>query len=344
MNDDGTMRGLPDDGLESKVARTVSSLEALLGGQEPGHATYEELAALVDGTLDNVQEEIVRTHLDDCAMCAAELAALREVAQPPRPVVVDHGAWGRTFWLVAALLIVAIGIGSWLVTRPSPEPMPGQTPATVRNVVELRDAGGTIALDERGQVHGVAGPLAGTAAALLQAPLLAPPAVLAAVRTVAPVLRGSHEQQLAVVAPAGRVVLEDRPQFSWSGARGSARVTVYEESSAKRVATSEAVRGGVWTPSAPLPRGVTLVWQVASGDELAPSADSGPARFRIVDAQAAARIGEARQTGSHLLLGKAFADAGLRDDAEAELRQLVALNPQSPVARSLLASVASWPR
>lgn len=334
-----------DEELESKIARTAAAMERFLDGPLT-HATYEELAALVDGTLDDVQQEIVETHLEDCAMCAAELADLRLVATPAAKGVRRERSTRtrrmRTAWLLAASLVAAIGIGWWLAGRGTPEP--GHRPPPARNLIVLRDQRTEIALDDRGQIHGVAAPLAGAAAALLRNPSIPPPAVLASVRTAAAVLRGSQEQQLTALAPIGRIVLDERPEFSWSGARKSARVTVYEESSLRRVGASGEVEGGRWRAEAPLPRGVTLTWQVASHGMLAPPPSEPPARFRIVDAAAFARIDEARRSGSHLLLGAAFAEAGLRDEATAELRELVALNPQSTEARSLLESVESWPR
>lgn len=341
MNDDPAPRALSSEELDSKVERTVASIDALL--REPvTHATYEELAGLVDGTLGEVEEEIVRMHLEDCAMCAGELDDLRRLAAPA--AIARRRPWMRNAWLLAASLLMAVAIGSWFIAREQQAPKGRHAPATFRNVVVLHDATGEIALDERGQVHGIALPLASTAAALLRNPSLAPPAVLASVRSASSTLRGSEEQALAVIEPVGRIVLEDRPQFSWKGARGNASVAVYDESSLRRVAASGTVRGGRWTPDAPLPRGVTLTWQVSADGMLAPPPSVPPARFRIVDAQAFTRIGEARRSGSHLLLGAALAEAGLRDDAEAELRQLAEMNPQSAAARSLLTSVKSWPR
>jgi hypothetical protein len=339
-----------DRELDARVARAVSSIEARLRDEPFEHATYEELAALADGTLDDVQEEIVRTHLEDCAMCAAEAADLQQLAAAPRRMTAVPPARASRRWssraitLLAASLLVAISLGLYFTrgTREPDTPHPG--PAPPRTLIAVRDANGEIALDDRGAVHGVPQPLAGVAATLLRAPALTPPSVLATVQTAATQLRGSDSQQLACVEPVGRIVLSDRPRFSWRGATARARVSVYAEGSGERVAASGAVRGSEWTSETPLPRGVTLVWQVRSGDTIAPSASAPPARFRIVDAAAVEQIESARRSGSHLLLGAALAKAGLRDEAAAELQQLEELNPGSPVARKLLHSLDSWPR
>ncbi len=52
---------------------------------------------------------------------------------------------------------------------------------------------------------------------------------------------------------------------------------------------------------------------------------------------------EAKAAGSsHLARGVLYAHGGLVDEAERELEQVVAANPGSAAARSLLASVRSW--
>ena len=345
---------------DEKMARAVSSIETQLRDEPFEHVQYEELAALADGTLDEVQEEIVRTHLEDCAMCAAEAADLQRLAAAaamPAPVPSTHvpiirapitraprRRAARTFALLAASLLVAISLGLFL-TRGAQDPEMLSTMSTEpETLIALRDGNGEIALDDRGAVRGVPRELAGVAATLLRAPSLAPPAVLAAVRTADPALRGSNPRQTVVLEPAGRIVLSDRPRFSWSGATGRARVSVYNEGSGELVASSGAIRGSDWTPAAPLPRGVTLVWQVRFGDTIAPPPSAPPARFRIVDAASLEEIETARRSESHLLLGAALAKAGLRDEAAAELEQLAAQNPNSPVARELLRSLDSWPR
>lgn len=345
MND-----GRHDRELDARMTRAVSSIAMQLRNEPFEHVPYEELAALADGTLDDVQEEIVRTHLEDCAMCEAEAGDLQRLAAPPQrtravaPASVSRRRPSRTMMLLAASLLVAISLGLFLARRTQQPDAPQPVPAPSRTLIALRDANGEIALDDRGAVRGVPQPLAGVAAALLRAPALAPPAVLATVRTAGTTLRGSDSQQLAIVAPIGQVVLSDRPRLSWRGATGAARVSVYDEASGELVASSGAIRGSDWMPATPLPRGRTLLWQVRTGETMAPPPSAPRARFRIVDAASFEEIEAARRSGSHLLLGAALAHAGLRDDAAAEWQKLAELNPSSPVPRELLRSLDSWPR
>ena len=56
----------------------------------------------------------------------------------------------------------------------------------------------------------------------------------------------------------------------------------------EEVARSEAITGTEWTPARPLPRGVTLSWQLtattARGAVQAPVPPAPEARFRVADA------------------------------------------------------------
>jgi hypothetical protein len=74
---------------------------------------------------------------------------------------------------------------------------------------------------------------------------------------------------------------------------------------------------------------------------VAPVPPSPPARFRILEPARRADLerDRAASAGSHLVLGVVFAQAGLLDDAERELRALARENPQSDLARRLLQSV-----
>jgi anti-sigma factor RsiW len=62
------------------VAEAVRSVRADLSAEaeaEPAHLSYEQVAAHVDGELDEVDREIVEGHLELCPSCAARLEELR---------------------------------------------------------------------------------------------------------------------------------------------------------------------------------------------------------------------------------------------------------------------------
>jgi predicted anti-sigma-YlaC factor YlaD len=347
--------------IEARLARAVVDVRTLLRAEPEAHLPYEQLEAFVDGALDDVEQEIVTTHLEDCASCRAHADELRALAGPRRSereseaarfVPASRGARRprRIVWYAAAAVLLLVGIGLASLWRskatgvPSPIAVATTTePPPPRAIVALRDANGGIVLEETGSVRGVPPAIAPAIATVLRTDRFAAPAILASLHSPVAALRGPRSQTLAIVGPIGRVLMDDRPPFTWRGAGGTSEVTVFDEQGTT-VATSGVLRAAEWTPSQPLPRGTTLIWQVASAGALAPAADDPQARFRVVDAAAVARIAEARASGSHLALAVAYAEAGLRDESEAELVKLQALNPSSPVAESLLRSLRSWPR
>jgi hypothetical protein len=116
----------------------------------------------------------------------------------------------------------------------------------------------------------------------------------------------------------------------------------------RKVAESGPVAGSQWTPDRPLAPGGVYTWEIVArrGDveAMAPGPRSEEARFRVLTAEEASEleraVGESR--GSHLALGVLYARAGLLDDAERELAQVVAANPRSAAVRRLVASVQDW--
>ena len=94
-----------------------------------------------------------------------------------------------------------------------------------------------------------------------------------------------------------------------------------------------------WQPETPLPRGVTLLWQVRAwhGDEMvnAPAPPAPPARFQIAADRCPERLEQLRNSPhpSHLLAAVICARAGLRAEAGIELKLLARENPGSPLVR-----------
>ena len=105
----------------------------------------------------------------------------------------------------------------------------------------------------------------------------------------------------------------------------------------KKVASTDGLKATRWTTT--LPRGQTYVWQVTArkGDEIfkAPRPPASQARFRIVDGKSVTDIATIRRTHprSHLLLGIAFAEAGLIDEAIQEFERLARQNPGSELRK-----------
>src|SRR5262245_24142142 len=144
--------------------------------------------------------------------------------------------------------------------------------------------------------------------------------------------------------PVGRIVTDDRPTFRWRPLNGaiSYKLTVTDpEAGYKEVAASPELRETKWTVDRPLERGRIYTWQViarADGREVKAPAPNREAKFKLLEQARADEITRAEKVyaGRRLALGLLYAQAGLLDEAEREIKALVAANPQSPVAKNLL--------
>jgi hypothetical protein len=152
---------------------------------------------------------------------------------------------------------------------------------------------------------------------------------------------------LRAIEPFRSAVLEARPRFSWTAVTGAAsyRVAVFD-ADYEEIARSETLNGTTWTPSKALPGGVDLSWHVVAdtdaGEISSAGSDRGEAVFRVLTPKESAAISfvETQYRGSHLLRGLLYSRHGLLHDAEREFRHLAEQNPGSPIARSLIESVA----
>jgi hypothetical protein len=158
------------------------------------HLSYEQMAGLVDGDLDDVQKEIVGTHLDLCAVCDGELRDLRafkseiEAVDQRAPVLVEQPtlwqrlspfgpnyrwAWGAA---VASLVILFFAVAALVYfkqkhtqnfaerarTTPQPtgQPSPVMTPSVSETenadvALEMNDGSRRITLDKQGKLSGL---------------------------------------------------------------------------------------------------------------------------------------------------------------------------------------------
>ena len=148
------------------------------------------------------------------------------------------------------------------------------------------------------------------------------------------------------LSPAGTAVEDTRPVFEWQPLAGATSYTVF----VKDLATGAEIEGQptgrtTWRSGKPLVRGHQYAWMVEAAIDgqraRAPAPEKPFATFRILDEQQAREISLARKAwgSSHLVMGLVYARAGLAREAEKEFRELVAANPESSTARSLLASV-----
>lgn len=258
------------------------------------------------------------------------------------------------------------------IDAPSPTPPPAETTPTPSGIVSpdrtaappasqmvaLNDGGARITLDGGGRLNGLEGAPPDARLAVgraLRSRRVEPPSALdglAEGESGTLMGDGGGGTSFALRGPVGKVVRETKPAFSWSPLAGARSYTVsVVDSKFSPVAQSQTLNQTSWTPPAPLARGAVYSWQVTAtledGTEVtSPAAPAPQARFRVLDADAHERLTRLEKAAptSRLARGVVYAQAGLLDEAEAELKELLKENPRSQVARDLLRSLRQTSR
>lgn len=164
---------------------------------------------------------------------------------------------------------------------------------------------------------------------------------------------GTLESALSfhAIAPVGAVVESDRPVFRWNAKAGATGYRVSVAGKAGIITRSPLLAGSAtsWQPNEPILPNDTDTWTVEAWRDDALLAQAPPppgsgARFRVLDPATRAALQQLRETsgGAHLLMGVAYARAGLRADAQRELEAFKNENSRSPLPKNLLSSLASW--
>jgi anti-sigma factor RsiW len=348
--------------LRSLVSGAAAQLAASLTAPPLETTCLDEelLSRCADGSLDDVEIEMVEAHLPHCPRCSADVEDLR----------LSRAELNRVHWAPASPGTARRRFGAgWLMPLlPRPAVWAGGLAAAVVAV------GGLMwGLDGAGQRHaGEAGgavvrgtpPGHGGERVALGAPEALPPEVAEALRTgrVAPppaldrligeagLTRGLPAEARGPVPlrPWGTVVLSPRPTFEWRAVPGATRyqVVVTPEAEGAPIVQGRAVAGSRWSPPRALRAGSIYHWEVLAfrGRELlaaAPAPNEPRARFEVLEATQAMELRERarRHAGTPLVLGVLYARAGLLDDAERELSAAVRADRGSAPAAKLLAGV-----
>jgi len=146
-------------------------------------------------------------------------------------------------------------------------------------------------------------------------------------------LRGAESSVVDVAHPSNVTIDDQRPEFSWSARQGASyRVSIFDGS--KVVAESPVLHTNRWTPSSPLPRGRSYVWQVEvkSADGRAEIIVAPPARaahFRMTSIERHRDLVDAKheRPDDHLLRAILYARADMRAEAVEELNRIDAADP-----------------
>jgi len=297
---------------------------------EASHLSPEKLDRFAHGDLGDDDLSAVLEHLETCPSCAqaGREHVRRDVAALRVELTATSAArsWRKVAWSLAAAAAIALAILAALLFPRERKPKPSVRPPVVREETPPRTA--PPPPQTTTQIgSGYADPqwqeLVSRAAETGRLPF---PANLAALQRSEEVVRGTANATEERVSPAGVVIDEVRPTFTWSSrSRGTFVVSVLDESH-REVVHSSPLQVPRWRPDIDLPRGRTLEWQVEveHGDarETIPSPPSPLPIFRIVsekDHQDFVRA-KALHPDDPLLHAVLFARSGMRAEALASLR------------------------
>lgn len=335
------------------------------------HLTYDQIAAYADGKGSRDEARTVNLHARECAACAAEVRELQSLraeidARASKTVGANrlaelwrtiHG-W-RTVWVFAAaacLLLIAVSFRTPQIqplakrepAKPAGrgEPLPSE--ATAGKVI--RDGNREIALSAGGSVVGLDGLPDGFRAALEQAlttQRVNAPAALGELAAKRSVLLGQHSdsQGAELLQPVGAIVETQNPVFRWKPVTGAVYQVNVVDSQFRQIAASGWIREPQWRTPVALRRGVRYLWQLTmrhdGGEFTSPAPTEPEARFRVLDAAGEAELVRLKTAwgDSHLVMGVAYAQAGLLNDARQELQVLADRNPGDARVAALLAGV-----
>ncbi len=295
--------------------RGTSTLKALRSNLTE-HLSYADVVSCSEG---NGKPHVIQ-HIRECPECQAEVMDLSrfrtELVEIPRqPIELPVKPWVRyriPLGIAAAVLVIA-GASTFALRR-TPKVEQAQTtaqpaqadpglPPAERQMLQQAMATGRL---ERAAVLDNLVRARGT--------LLSP---------------SSPKPKIVLLQPVGTTVLSDRPVLRWTpnNEATSYVVSIFDEKFQK-LAESPAMTATDWRPSAPLPVGKVLNWQVtaktASGAIHAPNPPEPEARFQVVAPEVVARIEKLRNEfpGNPLLMALLFSQAGALDDTEAALRSI----------------------
>ncbi len=371
---------LPSIRVAAKDASCLREYENDLESAQYEHLEYREMQGYVDGTLDADDRENVLDHLRLCGECRQdvnEMAAIRSRIEKETKSRQEPAGGGNTaakilkkhgpgLLLGLAGATVALGLLSWAYVHHIQSRIAGLEGTISRLEREksdlkqradtsraLLDGGRQIGIDENGKLRGLEALTASYEPILKEALTMGRVSVPQPPETkmgqVGSLMGGDNvAARFDVLYPVSTTVEHARPVFEWQHLSGATGYTVI----LKDVVTgaeyeSKPTTGTSWQVGKQLVRGHQYAWMVlATTNESsvrAPARDKPFATFRILDADQAQEISSARNRwGSfHLVMGVIYAKAGLTREAEQEFGKLATANPDSPIARSLLASVQS---
>jgi hypothetical protein len=334
-----------------ETCRAELQAAAPAGGAAHGPApSYEELVPWIEGGLDPLTRRELAQRRDQLAAISAELADLRRFeeemnALPSHDYSTAESGVPRASWIlpIAAGLAIGLGFVWWNSTQSN------------HGAITLRDSGKSIVVRQDGSIPAF-GPLPpGLQRAVQEASsgkIVLPPEV-GGLRGSTGTLAGAPGSAtgFTVVAPVGTLVESLRPVLRWTRAEN---VTGYRVNLARKngegIISSPVLPAGKteWTPDEALTPGDTYLWEVEAfgqGEMIAkaPAPPEPEARFAVLPNDKRGELDRLRAKlgQSHLLLGLAYARAGLIDKARQEFEALARENPGNDLPARLIAGLTT---
>ena len=231
-------------------------------------------------------------------------------------------------------------------------PTPNQVlPDNAEFALVLNDGNAKVTIDKQGTLAGLErlpSRVQQQIRAALQTGKLEQSPALAQLASQSSVLlsRSGNGLPFGLISPLGQVVNTAQPTFRWRPLAGAQSYTVtVTDADLNVVATSPPLNTTEWRITNSLKDGGIYSWQVtALKDGLritSPVLPAPQAKFKVLDRSTSETLQQVQRAypDSHLTLGVLYAEAGLLDEAEQELRMLVRDNPDARIAIKLLQNV-----
>jgi hypothetical protein len=356
------------------LVRDVEDLHAALldaPDETPYHLSASEVMAYARGTSNEIDREIAESHLDICSTCVSEVQRHKIGVLKPRSLSNWWQPWRVAAVAACALILIVLGI--WFFhSRPAPQREQAWSPANTSGpqnspaaeikpspevlhdaefALVLNDGSRKVTVDKQGTLAGLErlpAAIQQKVRATLQTGKLEQSPALAQVASQSSTLLGASGNGLPfqLIGPVGKVVRSEQPTLRWRALAGAQSYTVIvTDADLNEVVTSPPLNTTEWRISKPLKQGGVYSWQVTALKDgvkiTSPVLPAPQAKFKVIDRSTSEMLQQAQRAypDSHLTLAVLYAEAGLLDEAEDELRVLVHDNPRAVATQKLLRQV-----
>lgn len=356
------------------LSDSLARLRAALHPEEHEHLMPDELTRWAAQSLPLAEGELVEAKIAGCPVCrddAMELQAFRDTLAREAAVAPHHLSTRPMFgWAVAAVLAIVVLFAGYQVSHRHPvhatrTPVASQRTVQPAGVVPahdsgaqsaeplrfaLRDGGHLIGLDAHGSLIGGEGldpALSAVVGQVLRGEAVALPPAVEGLRSAPGVLLGNEAAapRLRLLEPVGVVVRTPTPTFRWTAIADATYVVSVFDANYNEAFSSGPLRKPMWTIPVALQHGQSYRWQLTVTDHGRESRFPLPpqpeAKFQVIASEKEQRVRaiELSYANSPLILGSAYLQAGLLEEAAGQFEQVAAVNPQSTSMKTIRSSL-----